>query len=302
MTVPTKAKVMFLAGFAVLLVVSAPAGAATESEWVEHQYAKSRLVASHDGIQENADNLLYLGWEVNLPKGWKTYWRTPGDAGRPASFDWQGSTNLKAAEVLYPKPDRFQIFGLQTFGYEENILIPIRLYPEYPGLPIHVELSTWFMACQEICVPFEAKYSLDFPLTETIRRSPYAAKINEQLSRVPKRPFLSSASLRLRSARVRGQAGHQRLTVLIEGDNLMSGADVIVEASGEFRFGLPQKALLGDGRRARFVIPIGSYLDEATLKGKPLTLTISDGWGVAIEQTIQLDAMGRVVETLAKSD
>ena len=88
----------------------------------------------------------------------------------------------------------------------------------------------------------------------------------------------------------------------IEGDKLMSGADVIVEAGGEFRFGLPQKALLGDGRRARFVIPIGSFLDEATLKGKPLTLTISDGWGAAIEQTIQLDALGRVVETLAKSD
>ena len=113
---------------------------------------------------------------------------------------------------------------------------------------------------------------------------------------------MSSSGLRLQTARVRGQAGHQRLTVLIEGHKLMSGADVIVEADEEFRFGLPQLALLGNGRRARFVIPIVSYLADANLKGKPITVTISDGWSAAVEQTIQFDAMGMVIETLAKSD
>ena len=178
----------------------------------------------------------------------------------------------------------------------------MRLYPEHPGLPINIELSTWFMACQDICVPFEASYSLYLPTTEVMKLSPYASKINQQLARVPRTSLMSSAGLRLQTARVRGQAGHQRLTVLVEGDKLLSGADVIIEASEEFRFGLPQKALLGDGRSARFVIPIRSYLDNANLRGKPLTLTITDGWGTAIEQTIQLDAMGQVVETLAKSD
>ena len=302
MTTMTGGGFLYLASLGALLLVSIPVGAATESEWVEHQYAKSRIVASHEGVPRNADTLLYLGWEVNLPDGWKTYWRTPGDAGRPANFDWRGSTNLKAVEVLYPQPDRFEIFGLQTFGYEGSVVIPIRLYPEHPSLPINIELSTWFMACQDICVPFETSYSLYLPATETMKLSPYASKINQQLARVPRTSLKSSPGLRLQLARVRGQAGHQRLTVLVEGDKLLSGADVIIEASEEFRFGLPQKALLGDGRRARFVIPIRSYLDDANLKGKPLTVTISDGWGLAIEQTIQLDALGQVIETLAKSD
>ncbi len=302
MTTIAGERFIYLASLGVLLFVSTSVGAATESEWVEHPYARSRIIASHEGVPRNADTLLYLGWEVKLPDGWKTYWRTPGDAGRPASFDWRGSTNLKAVEVLYPQPDRFEIFGLQTFGYEGSVVIPMRLYPEHPGLPVSIELSTWFMACQDICVPFEASYSLYLPANEMIKLSPYASKINQQLARVPRTSLMSPAGLRLQSARVRGQAGHQRLTVLIEGDKLLSGADVIIEASEEFRFGLPQKALLGDGRRARFVIPIRSYLDDANLKGKPLTVTISDGWGMAIEQTIQLDALGRVIETLAKSD
>jgi suppressor for copper-sensitivity B len=302
MTKPAREIFIYFSGLVALLISSVPVSAATESDWVEHQYSRSRVIASHEGVPKNADTILYLGWEVILPEGWKTYWRTPGDAGRPASFDWQGSTNVKAARVLYPKPYRFEIFGLQTFGYEGTVIIPIRLYPEHPGLPIHIELSTWFMACQEICVPFEAKYTLDLPATETMRPSLYASKINEQLARVPKISSFTSGGPRLQIARVRGQAGHQRLTVLIDGDKLLSGADVIVEAGEEFRFGLPQKALMGDGGRARFVIPVGSYLDGANLKNKTLTLTISDGWGAAVEQTIKLNALGTVIETLAKSD
>ncbi|MEG4641374.1 protein-disulfide reductase DsbD domain-containing protein, partial [Paracoccus sp. APAP_BH8] len=34
---------------------------------------------------------------LRLEPGWKTYWRSPGDAGVPPRFDWAASRNL--AEV-----------------------------------------------------------------------------------------------------------------------------------------------------------------------------------------------------------
>ena len=44
------------------------------------------------------------GVEITLAEGWKTYWRTPGDAGVPPLFDWTGSTNVAAIKVRYPAP------------------------------------------------------------------------------------------------------------------------------------------------------------------------------------------------------
>ena len=302
MKITAHIRLLLTVGLAATLFSAFSALGESESAWVHHQYAKSRIVANLEGVPANVDALIYLGWEVVLPEGWKTYWRTPGDAGRPPSFDWSGSINLRAAEVLYPQPQRFEIFGLQTFGYESAVIIPVRLYPEHAGLPVHVQLSVWFMACQEICVPFETSYSLDLPTVESVELSPHAFEINKRLALVPKDSAEAPTGLILKTARVRGQAGNQRLTVLIEGDRLMSGADVIIEAGQEFRFGLPQKALLGDGKRARFVIPIGSYLDNADLRGKRVTFTIRDGRGTAIERTIQLDLRDQITESLAKSD
>ena len=68
---------------------------------------------------------LPLGLHITLPKGWKTYWRSPGDAGLPARIDWSGSSNLADAEIRWPIPERFSLFGLETFGFEREVVLPI---------------------------------------------------------------------------------------------------------------------------------------------------------------------------------
>ena len=69
--------------------------------------------------------------EIMLEPGWKTYWRTPGDAGGlPPAFDWSKSTNLAQAEVLYPAPRRFTDRSGHTIGYEGGLVLPVVLTPE----------------------------------------------------------------------------------------------------------------------------------------------------------------------------
>lgn len=48
----------------------------------------------------------WLGVDLNLGPGWKTYWKSPGDAGLPTEFDWSGSSNVIDAEVQWPAPSR----------------------------------------------------------------------------------------------------------------------------------------------------------------------------------------------------
>ncbi|MFY8145805.1 MAG: protein-disulfide reductase DsbD domain-containing protein, partial [Rhodobacter sp.] len=39
---------------------------------------------------------------LTLAPGWKTYWRSPGDAGIPPLFNWSGSQNLSGVRVHWP--------------------------------------------------------------------------------------------------------------------------------------------------------------------------------------------------------
>ena len=63
------------------------------------------------------DGSRLAGLRLTLARGWKTYWRSPGEAGVPPSFDWSRSENVAGVEVLWPRPKFFDSFGLTTIGY-----------------------------------------------------------------------------------------------------------------------------------------------------------------------------------------
>ena len=92
------------------------------------------------------------GIVLDLAPEWKTYWRNPGAAGIPPSFDWSRSRNLKNAEILWPRPHLFQSFGLTTLGYSDRVVIPVRLVPREPGQAMEIALAVTLGVCRDICV------------------------------------------------------------------------------------------------------------------------------------------------------
>ncbi|RME94510.1 MAG: cytochrome C biogenesis protein, partial [Alphaproteobacteria bacterium] len=99
-----------------LLSWAAPA-VAGETSWAEALHARSRLITATEHT-DGAARRLVAGIHVQLEKGWKTYWRSPGDAGLPPSFDWSGSRNVKSATVLWPAPKRFPDPYGASIGYK----------------------------------------------------------------------------------------------------------------------------------------------------------------------------------------
>ena len=79
-----------------------------------------------------------LALHIVLQPGWKTYWRAPGDAGYPPQVDVSGSTNVAKVELLWPVPHRFELFGLQTFGYGGEVAFPLMVTPQQPGAAVSV--------------------------------------------------------------------------------------------------------------------------------------------------------------------
>src|SRR3546814_17500109 len=100
--------------------------------WAEGEQARLRLIS---GQQSVAGAALDLGLEFDLQPGWKIYWRSPGDAGLPPRVDWSGSEKLKQAELAWPVPHRFSLFGLETFGYVGPVVLTDRPEVKRSGKP-----------------------------------------------------------------------------------------------------------------------------------------------------------------------
>lgn len=100
---------------------------------------------------ENGTQMAAL--DLTLAPGWKTYWRSPGDAGIPPTFDWSGSENVKSVRLHWPAPQVFLTNGMQTIGYKERLVLPVEITPEDPKLPIRLKVRMELGICFEICLP-----------------------------------------------------------------------------------------------------------------------------------------------------
>lgn len=106
------------------------------------------------GWQEDNGNRI-IALHLALAPDWKTYWRAPGESGIPPVFDWSGSRNLRAATLHWPSPVVFELNGMQSIGYHDELVLPIELVPQDPSQPVDLKLNVFLGICKDICVPAE---------------------------------------------------------------------------------------------------------------------------------------------------
>ncbi len=194
---------------ALLCLANGTARAEPASSWVSTEQTKLRLVSAVTAIGNGSGAATVpLGLQIELVPGWKTYWRSPGDAGFPVSLDWKGSTNLASADLAWPVPHRFTLFGLDTFGYEDEVVLPIAAKPANPAEPMGLRLKVNYLVCEKVCIPYSANLSLDLP-AGAAGPSEFAQLIDRYASRVPGDG--AAHGLHLISAEASGDEAHPRL-------------------------------------------------------------------------------------------
>ena len=127
-----------------ILAVAIAAAAQAEETLVEAQVL--------NGWQTDTGTQM-TGLRLQLAPGWKTYWRSPGDAGIPPQFDWSGSTNVKSARIHWPAPHVFTTNGLRSIGYSGEVVLPVELTPRDPSAPMRLVGQVDIGVCSDICVP-----------------------------------------------------------------------------------------------------------------------------------------------------
>jgi DsbC/DsbD-like thiol-disulfide interchange protein len=87
---------------------------------------------------------------LRLSPGWKTYWRSPGDAGIPPLFRWQGSNGVS---VIWPTPKVFYQAGMRSVGYEGGVVLPLRVRLDDPSADARLAGTVELGVCKDICMP-----------------------------------------------------------------------------------------------------------------------------------------------------
>ena len=108
---------------------------------------------------QTEDGTHMAGLRVTLQPGWKTYWRVPGDAGIPPDFRFDGSRNIASAALMWPRPDVFMTYGIETIGYATEVVLPIELSPRDAGAPMTLSAQASIGVCKDICLPVELHVS-----------------------------------------------------------------------------------------------------------------------------------------------
>ena len=133
---------------------------ALSSDWSVGDSSKVRLISPYS---QNNNKELLIGLEYEMDPGWKTYWKSPGDGGFAQNISWENSSNISNLEVLWPTPEKFQILGLTSLGYENNVIFPLKLEINDESQNTFVNLQVNFLICKDICIPGDARVFLEIP-------------------------------------------------------------------------------------------------------------------------------------------
>ncbi|MDY0883964.1 protein-disulfide reductase DsbD family protein [Dongia soli] len=283
-----------LAGFVLLAVAvqACPAPAKAESvssETVTTDQTEVSLISAVTGTGDL--KTIPLGLHFTLKPGWKTYWRSPGDAGYPVTIDYQGSRNLAGADIAWPAPHRFQLFGLQTFGYSKEVVFPISARPQEPGQPMTIRAQIRYLVCETVCIPYTANLTLAMPAAPA-DLSDDAPLINKFRSLVPGDG--ARAGFRLTQF---GVATDGRLVADLASDGQpFAMPDIVIEGPAGFDFGAPNTEISDEGMRARLIVPVTRSAKAPQLSESDLTITVVDGER-ALEQKVRPSVTGIIADS-----
>jgi thiol:disulfide interchange protein DsbD len=107
------------------------------------------------------------GLRLRMRDGWHVYWKNPGDSGLAPRLKWSLPPGWNAGPFAWPAPRRIVAGPLTSFGYENEVLLPLTLAvpaDARPGTRARMTAKADWLECRETCVPGKAQLALDLPI------------------------------------------------------------------------------------------------------------------------------------------
>ena len=155
-----------------------------ETDWSAGAESQVRLISPI--TNNNNQKEIYLGLEYQLQEGWKTYWQSPGDGGFPQEIDWSNSFNIKTLEIEWPTPMQFEILGMQSIGYSDHVIFPLKIVLENESQLTIIILDINYLVCKDICIPGNAHLELNIPSGES-NLTQHSFILEKAISNIPQK-------------------------------------------------------------------------------------------------------------------
>ena len=182
--------------FALLLMLAG--GPAAMAQPVRVEAVEVELIAPTRALRAGAWE--WLGLRIRHDPHWHTYWRNPGDSGLPTRLAIDAPPGAEVGELQWPRPERFLIAPLASYGYEGEVVLPIPIRVPFgsEGRPLTVEAAASWLMCRDVCIPGDASLRLTLPVVPdrvVAERSVYADLFERSLGRVPTRAVELTAAV-----------------------------------------------------------------------------------------------------------
>lgn len=213
-----------------------------------------------------------VGLMIDVPDGWHTYWRNPGDAGVPPVIATDGSANLKAVDVAFPAPERYFDGFSTSIVYHDAAVFPVTVVAADPAAPVDLKLRLDFGYCKEICVPATA--TLAAVIGPQTPADPDAkAAVDAALARVPLVEEDAPVGAPTVSAlRLDGET----LEIAVAAPNATEALDLFSDPPEGWYLTQPERQEIGP-EGARFVLSLKGRPKEAVVSGAVFRFTIVGG-------------------------
>jgi thiol:disulfide interchange protein DsbD len=160
--------------FVLLLLLLSGRPVLAASTTAEAPHLRVELLAPGDRLYGH-NQLNDAGLYFKLEPGWHIYWINPGDAGQPPRVQWTLPKGITAGPMQFPAPRRLPLGSLMDFGYENEVLFPLKLRVanSVKAGPVSLRATVDWLVCRESCIPGRAELEVRRSVESGSRHLPY---------------------------------------------------------------------------------------------------------------------------------
>lgn len=246
--------------------------------WLQHpDHAPVQVQVSLTGTTEPSEGVVHALLEVQLSDDWKTYWRSPGEGGIAPTASWSESINVEQVEWQWPAPQRYQVAGVETVGYKEQVAFPLHIQVSDWQLPVHLQGVLTMSSCTDMCVLTDYDITLSFTPGELEPNESLYFNYQQALGQVP-RTVTNAEQQGLLVEQVVWDEARSALQVQIQTPSTLVNPDVFVDTFAQDIRDITVKPpqLTFAGQQLEFTVDIEHWLGDVDLVGKPIQVSLVD--------------------------
>ncbi|HTI71747.1 MAG TPA: protein-disulfide reductase DsbD domain-containing protein [Candidatus Limnocylindria bacterium] len=140
-----------------------------------------------DHVQARPGETVLAALRLRMAPGWHTYWKNPGESGKPTRLKWTLPEGVKVGEIRWPIPEKAFVLDQFVYVYEDEtvLLIPVDIATTVPAGKLELKAQASWLECEKICVPGSAQVSATLEIADASTPSPNARLFTDAIKRLP---------------------------------------------------------------------------------------------------------------------